>query len=72
VSREVDSGAIIGQTVVPVLPGDTEATLAARVLEREHVLLPRCVRLVVEGKVALRGGRVWCDEGVADQLLLSA
>lgn len=72
VSRDVDAGAIIGQAVVPVLPGDTEATLAARVLEREHVLLPRCVRLILEQNVALRDGRVWCAEAVADRLLVTA
>jgi len=72
VSRDVDAGAIIGQAVVPVLPDDTEETLAARVLEQEHVLLPRCLQLILEQKVALKDRHVWCDKGVAEQLLVRA
>lgn len=68
VSREVDGGAIIGQAAVPVRAGDTEATLAARVLEQEHVLLPRCVRAVVEGKVSLIEGRAHCSDDMLNQL----
>jgi len=49
VTPEVDHGPIIAQAVVPVLPGDTEATLAARVLAREHVLYPRAVRWWLQG-----------------------
>ena len=40
VTEEVDEGPILGQAVVPVLPGDTADTLAARVLAQEHVLYP--------------------------------
>ncbi len=58
VSNVVDGGAIIAQAAVPVLSGDTEETLAARVLQKEHVLLPRCLRWLCEGRVALAGGRV--------------
>jgi phosphoribosylglycinamide formyltransferase 1 len=43
VDEEFDRGAIIAQERVPVLPGDTPDTLAARVLEAEHRLLPRVV-----------------------------
>lgn len=57
VSNDVDAGAIIAQAVVPVMPADTEETLAARVLAQEHRLLPRCVRWVVEGRVRLARGR---------------
>ena len=45
----VDEGPLIGQTVVPVLAGDDEETLAARVLAAEHVLYPRCLAAVVGG-----------------------
>jgi formyltetrahydrofolate-dependent phosphoribosylglycinamide formyltransferase len=41
VTAELDDGPIIGQARVPVLPGDDETTLAARVLEEEHRLYPR-------------------------------
>jgi len=43
VDEEFDRGAIIGQERVPVEPGDTPDTLAARVLEAEHRLLPHVV-----------------------------
>jgi len=43
VTQEVDAGPIIGQAEVEVLPGDDEASLAARVLEVEHRLYPECL-----------------------------
>ena len=58
VRSEMDSGPIIGQEAVPVLPGDTPDALAARVLEAEHRLFPRCLRLIAEGRVRVTGGRV--------------
>ncbi len=58
VSNVVDGGAIVAQAAVAVLSGDTEETLAERVLQREHVLLPRCVRWLCEGRVSLADGRV--------------
>ena len=47
---EMDSGEIILQKSVPVLPDDTEETLAARVLEVEHECYPEALRMVAEGK----------------------
>jgi phosphoribosylglycinamide formyltransferase-1 len=47
---EMDSGPIIARAAVPVRPGDTEATLAARVLEVEHRIYPQALRLVAEGR----------------------
>ena len=47
---EMDSGPIIVQEAVPVLPDDTEATLAARVLAVEHRIYPQALRLVTEGR----------------------
>jgi phosphoribosylglycinamide formyltransferase-1 len=49
VTAELDHGPIVAQAVVPVRPGDTEATLSARVLAREHVMYPRAVRWFVDG-----------------------
>jgi phosphoribosylglycinamide formyltransferase-1 len=43
VTAELDHGPILGQAVVPVLPGDTAAVLAARVLTQEHLLYPRVI-----------------------------
>ena len=49
---EMDAGPIIAQDAVPVLEGDTEDSLAARVLAVEHRLYPRALRLVAEGRVS--------------------
>ncbi len=48
VTSELDIGPILEQAVVPVLPGDTAQTLAARVLAQEHVIYPRAVRALVQ------------------------
>jgi phosphoribosylglycinamide formyltransferase-1 len=55
VRLEMDAGPIIGQAAVPVLPGDGEDTLAARVLEAEHRLYPHCLRLLASGRVEVVG-----------------
>lgn len=57
VTPEVDDGPIIGQAAVPVSPGDTEETLAARVIKAEHRLYPRALRWLAEGRVRLEGSR---------------
>jgi phosphoribosylglycinamide formyltransferase-1 len=53
-----DTGPIVAQEAVPVLPGDGEETLAARILEAEHRLYPRAVRLLLLGRCRLEGRRV--------------
>ena len=58
VSAELDHGPIVAQAVVPVLAGDDETTLAARVLAAEHELYPRAVGWFVKGQLRLEGGRV--------------
>lgn len=55
---ELDSGPAIVQARVPVEPGDTPDTLAARVLREEHRIYPQALRMVAEGKVRLENGRV--------------
>jgi len=50
VVEETDAGPVISQQSVPVLQGDTEETLAARVLEIEHLIYPEALRLVAEGR----------------------
>jgi phosphoribosylglycinamide formyltransferase-1 len=72
VSHEVDGGAIIAQAVVPVRADDSEESLAARVLEQEHRLLPRCVRLLLDGCVRLQDGRVQVSAGRDVELAVSA
>lgn len=58
VDAEYDTGAPVLQECVPVLEGDTPETLAARVLEVEHRLLPRAVQLFARGRVRIEGRRV--------------
>ena len=58
VTAELDHGPIVAQAVVPVLPGDTEARLSARVLVREHEIYPRAVRWLVQGELSIENGLV--------------
>ncbi|MDQ4135891.1 MAG: phosphoribosylglycinamide formyltransferase [Pseudomonadota bacterium] len=55
---ELDAGPIVAQAAVPVVPGDTAESLAARVLAQEHVLYPQALRMICSGEAALRDGRV--------------
>ena len=59
---EVDMGPIILQAVVPVLQDDTEETLSARILKEEHKLYPEAVKLFFEGRLEVRGRRVFILE----------
>jgi phosphoribosylglycinamide formyltransferase 1 len=54
---ELDAGPVIAQAQVPVLPGDTPDTLAARVLAEEHKLYPAVLKLLAEGRVRLGDDR---------------
>ncbi len=58
VTEAVDAGPIIAQAAVPVLDDDTVETLAARILEQEHRLLPRAITLVLSGRLRVEGQRV--------------
>jgi phosphoribosylglycinamide formyltransferase-1 len=58
VNADLDGGAIVLQEAVPVLPGDDVETLRARILEVEHQLLPRAVRLLAAGALRRDGRRV--------------
>lgn len=55
VTSKMDHGPIIIQAAVRVLPGDTNKTLAARVLQQEHRIFPEAVRLFMEGRLRLSG-----------------
>ena len=69
VTPELDHGPIIAQAVVPVLPGDTEATLSARVLVREHEIYPRAVRWLVQDELTVENGLVTQLQGRAQALI---
>ena len=58
VDEGMDSGPIILQDTVPVLDDDTEDTLAARVLEKEHILYPRAIELYLNGRLQIDGRHV--------------
>jgi len=58
VDETLDGGPIIAQKIVPVLDGDTEATLSARILREEHELYAEALALVVSGKYEIIGRRV--------------
>lgn len=55
----VDTGRIVAQSAVPVKPDDTEETLAARILEREHAIYPRAVRWYAAGMPRSGGGCIY-------------
>ena len=58
VTPRLDNGPIIVQAAVPVLPDDTEQTLAARVLQEEHRVLPAAVRSFLDGRLHVEGNHV--------------
>jgi phosphoribosylglycinamide formyltransferase-1 len=62
VTPELDHGPIVVQAAVPVLPGDDEERLAARVLEQEHRIYPQAIRWFLDGKLKLEGKRVTVSE----------
>lgn len=62
VDEGMDSGPIIMQKAVPVLDDDTEETLAARVLEQEHIIYPKVIELYLAGKIHVNGRHVIIDD----------
>jgi len=71
VTPQVDHGPIIVQAAVPVRAGDTEATLAARVLRQEHRVYPLAIRWFVEGRLAVENGIVRVNAPDAVQAVLA-
>jgi phosphoribosylglycinamide formyltransferase-1 len=61
VNPELDAGAIVLQAAVPVLPDDDVERLRARILEQEHLLLPRAVSLLAARKIRRRGRKAWIE-----------
>jgi len=58
VDEELDHGAIIVQKTTPVLDSDDEHTLAARILEQEHIAYSEAINIVLEGKFEIAGRRL--------------
>jgi phosphoribosylglycinamide formyltransferase 1 len=61
VTAQLDSGPVVLQSKVAVEPGDTEATLSARVQATEHIIYPRAVGWFAEGRLAWRDDAPWLD-----------
>ena len=69
VTPDVDGGPIVAQADVPVLPGDDAQSLAARVLDAEHRLLPKVVGEFCAGRIVLDGDRVRIVDAPATSFL---
>ena len=61
VTAELDGGPLVLQSRVPVLPGDTVATLSARVQQREHIIYPRVIGWIAAGRLRESEGAAWLD-----------
>jgi len=71
VTPRLDHGPIIVQAAVPVLPGDTEDALAARVLRQEHRIYPLALRWFAEERLVIENGIVRVEGQDASQTVLS-
>lgn len=72
VTSQLDHGPIVMQAAIPVLPEDTEETLAARVLQQEHRIFPHAVRWFMQDRIKLVANRVEViDSSVDETTLLS-
>jgi len=71
VTTQLDRGPVIVQAAVPVRGGDTEETLAARVLRQEHRIYPLALRWFVEERLVVENGVVRVNGADADQAILS-
>jgi phosphoribosylglycinamide formyltransferase-1 len=67
VTADLDSGPVVLQSRVPVLPGDTEKTLAERVQQSEHIIYPKVIGWIAQQRLVLREGRVWFDGEPLDE-----
>lgn len=65
VDKGLDTGPIIQQAVVPILPDDTVETLSKRILKEEHRIYPRAVQLFAQGRLHVEGRRVIFQAGPA-------
>jgi phosphoribosylglycinamide formyltransferase 1 len=68
VDDSVDSGPIIIQSVVPVLPGDNEESLAARILKEEHRIYPQAIQFFAQGRILLTGRKVQIKDAEKESL----
>jgi phosphoribosylglycinamide formyltransferase-1 len=69
VTEELDGGPVIAQVEVPVMPGDSETTLSARVQRGEHRIYPQTIDWFARGRLLLKDGRAWLDGKPLDRPL---
>lgn len=72
VDEGVDTGPIIIQAVVPVLDGDSEGTLADRILRLEHKVYPLAIKYIAEAKLRLEGRKVYFSDAAGIEASTSA
>ena len=70
VTAELDGGPLVLQSRVPILPGDTEEGLAARVQATEHIIYPKVIGMMADGRLAWDEGRVRLDGKILDRPLV--
>jgi phosphoribosylglycinamide formyltransferase-1 len=70
VDEGMDTGPILMQAVIPVLPGDNETTLSARILEQEHRLFPAAIDLLAQRRVRIEGRQVHVEDVKGPSLCL--
>lgn len=62
VSKELDTGPVIVQAVVPITPEDTEETLSEKILKFEHRIYPQAIKWISEGRVKIKGRKVIVED----------
>lgn len=67
VDESIDMGPIIIQAAIPIFDDDTEETLSERILRYEHEIYPRAIQLFAEGRLEIRGRRVFCKGSEKEQ-----
>ena len=72
VTAELDHGPVVIQAAIPVIDGDTEESLAARILRQEHKVYPQAVRWFAEDKLSLVDGKVRLAAELRDDTVLIA
>ena len=70
VSNELDSGPVVLQAEIPVLPGDTEDILANRVLQQEHIIYPMAIAWYIDGRLVTNDNKVLLDNSVLNRPVL--
>jgi phosphoribosylglycinamide formyltransferase 1 len=70
VTAELDGGPVVLQSRVPIFPEDTEAALSVRVQGTEHIIYPRVIGMMADGRLAWDEGRVRLDGKILDSPLV--